>query len=324
MRSVSLDLLRFIAIFLLLITHISQTLGSPLGGFFGIHNFYWVSLGGVSVTIFLVISGAVLELNYGNLKIKYFQFLSKRILRIYPIYLLSLLFGISIYCLRSYHATGYIFANFNKLGMKDILPSITASYAFVGKWGGPFVDTSWFIILIMTMYICFPFLSYQIKKKPFLTFIILLLISVTSRFILGKYILLPCRPLDWFPLCRLFEFSLGIYLINYRPKHNPIFFELPKRIVSLISWISIFSFPLFLIHSPLLFIINYLTGHGISDSLAIICFLSVSLFVSWVTFEIDKRIPRSIILKVSDDIYENLITMLTRRFQADAQKAARR
>jgi len=60
-----LDLARVIAIVLVLIAHIGQAVGNPIGEFFGVENFYWVSVGGVGVTLFLILSGLALELNYG-------------------------------------------------------------------------------------------------------------------------------------------------------------------------------------------------------------------------------------------------------------------
>jgi peptidoglycan/LPS O-acetylase OafA/YrhL len=154
---------------------------------------------------------------YGKKEISNSHFIIKRLLRIYPVYYLSLLFGLLIYSLRSYYETGYIFANFSKFNFVDIILSLTGGYAFVGKWGGPFVATSWFVALIITMYILFPFLSCKINKRPFYSICVLLLISSFSRIILYRYGFLN-RPLDWFPLCRIFEFSLGISLLLFYQK----------------------------------------------------------------------------------------------------------
>jgi peptidoglycan/LPS O-acetylase OafA/YrhL len=302
MRFIGFDLVRCVAIALLLIAHIGQTIHSPLGRFFGLPHFYYVSFGGLAVTIFLILSGAVLELKYGKQNINYLQFITKRILRIFPVYYLSLLFGIVVYSIHSYHDTGHIFANFSKFGVGDIILSITGGYAFVGKWGGPFVATSWFVSLIMTMYIFFPFLSSKIKKHPLIAISILLLISALSRLILGKYGVLPTRPLDWFPLCRIFEFSLGIYLAIILPKNSYNFLKSLRRLGSVIVFVSVLSFPLFLVHYPIRFMINYLTGRGVNQLLSICCYVSIALIVSWIILTIDKRIPKSRILERIGDI----------------------
>lgn len=302
MRYISLDLVRCVAICLLLMSHIGQTIGSPLGIFFGIPHFYHVSFGGLAVTIFLILSGIVLELQYGNKNINTPKFLIKRILRIYPVYYLSLLFGIVVYSMKSYYYTGNIISNFSSLGVHDIILCITGAYAFVGEWGGPFVDTSWFIALIITLYLFYPFLSIKIKKNPNTYICVIFFISVLSRLILGKYQILPMRPLDWFPLSRIFEFSLGIYLVTILPQKAFNLLESKKPYSFLISFLSTLSFPLFLVHAPFLFIIKYLPMRGTNHLLSILCYLSVSVLFSWILLEIDKRFPRSFLLERVEDI----------------------
>lgn len=292
MRLFYLDLLRCIAIIFLLISHIGLKLNSSFVYWGSIYGFYNASFGVVAVTIFLIISGAVLEYNYGNSIINVPQFMIKRILRIYPVYYLSLILGICVFSFRSYYLTGSFLYNFKQLGLSDIILSITASYAYVGQWGGPFVETSWFIILIMTLYLIFPYLSKIIKKKPLNSFIVLLLISVSSRLIFSKFHLLLKNPLEWFPLCRLFEFSLGIYIaiLFLNKKRNTIinssFFS------EIISFISILSFPLFLFHYPLLFLLKLLPKYGLGQTTSIIIYLFVSIFLSWIALKIDNKVPR--------------------------------
>ncbi len=90
--------------------------------------------------------------------------------------------------------------------------TLTGTYAFAGRWGGPFLNTSWFIGLIFVLYLVFPWLSRAISARPALTMAALLALSLASRALLGRYGWLPGRPLDWFPPCRVFEFGLGIWL----------------------------------------------------------------------------------------------------------------
>ena len=67
MRFIGLDLVRCLAIALLLLAHIGYAIKSPIGNAFGLRNFYYVSFGGLAVTIFLILSGVVLELQYVSL-----------------------------------------------------------------------------------------------------------------------------------------------------------------------------------------------------------------------------------------------------------------
>ncbi len=281
-RYILLDVIRTVAIVLLISGHIFQTIGSPAGDFFGIKNFYYVSIGGLAVTIFLILSGISLELNHGQKEIQYGHFLIGRILRIYPIYLLSLMVGFVFYL---------FYNNFQCVGCSvfDIFASLTGTYAFFGQWGGPFVATSWFIGLIMVLYLFYPFISKLMKTKPNLTIFSLLVISGGTRYILGHYNILPERPLDWFPLSRLFEFGFGVYLVNilkndFWKKMNGL-----KTFAPLFLEISKISFPLFLIHFPLLKLIRTFYNYA-GLNLAIILYLLICIFLSWLILFLNKEI----------------------------------
>jgi peptidoglycan/LPS O-acetylase OafA/YrhL len=136
MRFVTLDIFRSFGIALVVAAHIAQEVRSPIGGFFGIPGFYWVSLGGVGVTIFLVLSGLSLELRYGRTKLNIKYFFVKRILRIYPVYWTCLILGISIYLLNNYQSKGSFLSSWSGLHPYDFFLTTTGFYAFVGQWGG--------------------------------------------------------------------------------------------------------------------------------------------------------------------------------------------
>ncbi len=292
MRNIGLDLLRGGAIVLILLAHIGQSLDSPLGAPFGIPNFYHVTLGGVAVTIFLVLSGVVLQMQYGRKSINYPQFLAKRVLRIYPVYYLSVIFGFAVYCLRSRQELGTIGAGLAQLDVTDLLLGATGTYAFAGKWGGPFVGTSWFIALIMSMYLLFPLLSRWIKTRPHSAIGGLLVISLLSRWLVGQSDVLPMRPLDWFPLCRVFEFALGMYLVRVMPAMSWTQLRWLEPVAPMISFFSEISFPLFLIHYPFMFVIKFLIMKGVNPAVAIGCFLLLTCSLSWVLMQVDQKIPR--------------------------------
>ena len=152
MRYVFLDVVRSVAIALLLIAHVAQAIGSPVGDFFCIQGIYYVSIGGVALTIFLILSGMVLALQYNKQSISYLSFVFNRGLKIYPIYYMSLFIGFVLYFNHEYKHSTEFTAVFSSLNFSDVVLSLTGLYAFVGDWGGPFVPTSWFIGLIMSMY----------------------------------------------------------------------------------------------------------------------------------------------------------------------------
>jgi peptidoglycan/LPS O-acetylase OafA/YrhL len=133
-RLVSLDLLRTIAIVLLVTGHIALAVGSPIGKPFGIRGFYMVGLGDVAVILFLVLSGLALELNYGQKRVHFCRFMVGRILRIYPVYWLILPIGILIYVLTS--CQGASTASCLSSRGSDLLCSVFGTCAFIGRWGG--------------------------------------------------------------------------------------------------------------------------------------------------------------------------------------------
>jgi peptidoglycan/LPS O-acetylase OafA/YrhL len=150
-----------------------------------------------------------IEWNYKNRDLNSTKFIIERIIRIYPTYYCSLLFAIMIYLAEAHRGW-----DVQKLSAIDIVGAVTGCYAFIGRWGGPFINTSWFIGLIMILYCLYPFLSDRIKHNPNLTLFICFILSCSFRFILGTYGILPDRPDDWFPGCRLFEFCLGVWIIR--------------------------------------------------------------------------------------------------------------
>jgi peptidoglycan/LPS O-acetylase OafA/YrhL len=314
MRNLGLDLVRCLAIGLILLAHIGQSLRSPLGEAFGMPRFYYVTWGGVAVTIFLALSGLVLQLQYRRKAIDYPQFLAKRALRIYPVYYLSLLFGLGVYALKSQQELGSVGRGLAQLSWADLGLSLTGGYAFAGQWGGPLVGTSWFVGLIMVMYAVFPWLSRAMTRSPYRTIGILLAISLVWRVMIGQTEVLPMRPLDWFPLCRVFEFGLGMFWVEMMqrrqegPRKDPE--KDPERDSGKSQWkqlerfgptivrLSELSFPLFLIHYPFMFVIRFLTLKGVPAVIAIGVFLAVSLGLSWGLMLLDRKVPRKQLMKL--------------------------
>ena len=65
-RIVILDFLRSLAMVFVITEHVAMVYKSPLAGFYGIKGFYFYGLGGFGVSIFLVVSGAAIELKLSS------------------------------------------------------------------------------------------------------------------------------------------------------------------------------------------------------------------------------------------------------------------
>jgi peptidoglycan/LPS O-acetylase OafA/YrhL len=70
-RSLLLDILRISAIALVFVAHFGQLVDTSAGDFFGLKNFYYVSLGGIGVSLFLVLSGILAGLGGPSPKVGY-------------------------------------------------------------------------------------------------------------------------------------------------------------------------------------------------------------------------------------------------------------
>lgn len=237
-RVLLFDLLRIVAITLVVIAHIGQSLNIPiLDGLYGIPHFYFVSPGGFGITIFLIISGAVLRLNHPNVS-NYKDFIVWRLYRIYPAYWCSLALVVAGYAIESH---------LPNMGSGDLILSITGMYAFVGKWGGPINSVYWFIGLIVVLYLLYPLIEGLIHKHGYSALFMLLIVSILSRWYLGQ-IEGSTRMIDWFPLCRVFELSLGVFMVERGLYVKTI---TSSKAICLLSELS---FYVFLIHYPLLFV----------------------------------------------------------------------
>ena len=310
-RSFLLDFLRVFAIGLVLVAHLGQLLDSQVGDFFGVKNFYFVSLGGIGVSIFLILSGILAGLSRDNGSFGYLPYLFKKILRIYPLYWISVSLSMIAYVIGSLMMEGRFPKLFPNGLMLDAFGSLTGFYAWLGLWGGPYNSPSWFISLIMTMYVLFPPLYFLMKRAPHLVLVIVLIITVSARIYVGQegipfansnlfeaiqgwvyrqYGFMPGRPGDWFPPCRIFEFGLGVYLAIVLPKST--WFKVNLPVVRPIRVLSDLAFPIFLVHYPLMFLIPVLIENGMAVGLSIGLFLVIVIFISYWIDQLDQRVPR--------------------------------
>ena len=298
-RLALLDLFRVIAIIFVLTVHVGQAAEYPIARFFGIENFYWVTIGDIGVTIFIILSGLSIELSYGKKAFNYINFMIGRILRIYPILWFSIFLGIIVFLFRS-QIGEQLSPLSEQIGW--LLFHMSGFSGYGGFVSDPFLVPAWFIGLIMTMYIVYPLLAKSVRKRPHTTLIAMLIISVVSRIILGQYEFLPNRSLDWFPTCRVFEFTLGIYLAIVVKQSFWSCLNCSRRLNSILKFMGDISFPLYLVHGPMLPIIVQYWRFGISQWIAIIIFLILSVSISClVTLLVKVIVPRKKILqKISE------------------------
>jgi len=275
-----LDLLRAIAIFLVLGIHILREIATfyhpvwlvNLTQYFGVKDFFWVTLAGIGVVLFIILSGMVLEYNHGEEKYSYFSFIYKRLKRIYFTYWLCLALAI------------FLIGSASRLWL-----DATGLMIFSGKaWGSFAIPTAWFLGLILCLYLFYPLLSRSIKKSPYITLAILLIVSFISRIWIVETNFIH-RGIDSFPLSRIFEFGLGIFLMQ-KPAVVRFLSSLNKFSSSkILLFISDISFPVFLIHSVLIDL-NIISSKDILGTT--LEFVILTLGLSLIVFYTEKKLAK--------------------------------
>jgi peptidoglycan/LPS O-acetylase OafA/YrhL len=296
-RILIVDLFKVIAIFMILFSHILFTIGRPwlqiCQPSFGIHPFSWSTWGEIGVTIFLILSGFSLEYTYGGMHIDFGRFYVKRIFKIYPIYYMSLLLGLMVHVAFAIWGTLYRGAPSTLLpdfGYLDFFLALSGFNAFFGKWGGPLVWSSWFIGVIMVLYLCYPIISWACRRSPWACIILLFFISLISRILISGSNIFLNNPMAWFPLNRVFEFGLGVFLAGLIKQDLLKSLNQALERLPFLTFFSAISFPLFLIHDPLRRFIVMGPNNALSRTVGIAIFLVLSIVLSKVVLLIDHRI----------------------------------
>jgi peptidoglycan/LPS O-acetylase OafA/YrhL len=269
------DLLRIIAISLIFLSHLQYffnfnifLFGQAAGTW--IFHVFFLSLGNIGVILFIFISGAVLELNKKpiNTVTDYLKYMYFRLIRIYPAYWMSLI-SVAIFYLILGLDLGNLFWQFSGFS------------AFVNQWGGVLNPVGWFIGLLISLYLLFPFLSEAIEKKPELVILLLFLISFALTYLInatcnsavfGPYSIYIAR---WFPFCYLFYFGIGIFIAQkgyYPGWHDK---------TGIITWLGKLSFYVFLFQLPVIYLAMYMKNP---------VFLLLIAPVSIIVMKIDDKI----------------------------------
>ena len=212
-RVVSLDIFRIIICVLVFLfhagTHKILPLTSPQNSVLSTN----ILLGAIYMDTFFSLSGFLLFMKYGEHfinefnKNKLFSFYKKRLLRIYPQYIIYTIiiiiwdkhFDFSIFIAQLLLLQGFFLSFFNIMGN-----------------GG-----TWFISCIMILYVIFPFLCIFVKNSKHTIFNIFLISSLA--FILNMIII--NKNINFFnlyinPLYRILPFLSGMFIAEYCKKYT--------------------------------------------------------------------------------------------------------
>lgn len=227
-RNFGLDLLRFLAIFFVLINHGTYQLSEPLKK---INPYFYLD----GVLLFFVLSGFLIggifirTYEKGNLKKNLFIFWIRRWMRTLPAYFFILTFVSILH---------YII-----IGDLDIIKTLKhfffiqnltffESYLFPEAWSLSIEEWFYLLLPVFTI-ISFTFIK---NRKVGFLFVILLIIVVcpTLRFLTSKAILLPNHIEEWdqhfrsVTIFRLDSIMIGVLAAFLRHYHSQIFFHQKK------------------------------------------------------------------------------------------------
>jgi len=255
------------------------------------YNIYINGLTGIAVYGMFFISGAVLEYSYKGIGTweKYYTFIKSRVIRLYPAFWMSLILGLALVIITNASITAQIFVS----SLPDILFEYTGYYVLLNQGPGLINNMSWFIAAIVSIYLIFPLVSDTVRKYRIYAIVAFMIVSFSLRVLLLTYA--GSIPQDllwrWFPLCNLFEFGLGIYIIQ-----AGIYPKIPNTSTVLRELVDL-SFYVFLFHMIVIWsVIPILpkTGPEYIGVIAYFLMMAVMLAVCWIVMTIDKKIQKGL------------------------------
>lgn len=212
-RVFSIELIRAMATILIVITHFNNPFFSE-GGYLLANRPFGVYIGDLGVSLFLIISGTVLALNY-NRPINIKSFYWKRFKGIYPMFWTAWVLGTLYFFIDSkghpLNAAPPPSLIWTVLGVDGLVANFHLKTAYLlGEW---------FLGFIIIYYLIFPLLKRGVDDYPRLTGVIILVLYAGSVFGLGRMIDVPMSVIL---TTRLPELAFGMYLVRFSATIRPI------------------------------------------------------------------------------------------------------
>lgn len=210
MRLKAIDFLRGYSIFTIVIMHLLLYFDLPSV----LQNA--IGFGGAGVHVFILVSGFGLCLSQMNRPLTYFQFLKRRIAKVYIPYIII----IAISALIPFMYNGNrLLAFFSHVFLFKMF-----SENLMNSFGSQF----WFISMIICLYLIFPVLFNLVIKHKWVVVICSFLVSLIYATIVGLLDKSGLRIWNSFFLQYVGEFSFGMMLaVKYR--ENPEFVKIPSK-----------------------------------------------------------------------------------------------
>ncbi|RDW97004.1 acyltransferase [Gardnerella vaginalis] len=207
-----LDWIRAIAAILIVVTHFNNPYLESTRFF--VNRPFGIYIGGLGVSLFLIISGAALMYNYGDREsLDLRTFYTKRAKTLYPMFWVAFVVANILLFIRN---NGYIFVPRHKITAIFSLFGMDGYAAAFGV-GTFYVLGEWFLGFIILFYIVFPLLRVGVNKMPIATLcIVLALYAATVAFF--TFYQIPRVPSDILLTTRLPELVFGMIFVKFIKK----------------------------------------------------------------------------------------------------------
>jgi hypothetical protein len=129
------------------------------------------------------------------------------------------------------------------------------------------------------------------KQNRHVTILALFFVSFAARWTIGRYSLLSGRPLDWFPLCRVFEFGLGVYLSMLWTNSPSL--VLHGKLKQCLVYLGDMAFPMFLVHHPYILALRFLVKHRVPVAVSLSMYLAFIAGLSIILLHFDRYFRRA-------------------------------
>ncbi|MBM7824875.1 ABC-type polysaccharide/polyol phosphate export permease [Arcanobacterium pluranimalium] len=221
-----LDFIRALSVLIIVLTHFNNPFLAN-NGYLLTNTPFGIYVGGLGVSVFLIISSAGLTISYKrpiNLK-RYFK---KRFLNIYPMFWIAWIVAFVFF--RFIYGTQSI-----GHGPIETLPLTILGFDGLAALFGMrtmFIVGEWFLGFIIIYYLIFPLLLWAIDRRPAISALAIIAINVGSLYALTHY-QHTFEPSAMIPV-RLIELAFGIYFAKY-VKHVAWYWSIPTVFILLVG-----------------------------------------------------------------------------------------
>lgn len=280
-KLIEIDILKC-AILLIILSHLGFFLNFSMDVYPSLHYAYFgPTFAYTGLSMFIFASGYTLSIRYKSLETKedITRYFKKRIIRIYPIWWIGLLFEFIIFGIFHINPAPYTENFSNLMGLLYQLTGVHGFFKADMEIGGGHID--WFVGTILVYYVVYAIIAKYARDE-----IEIFIISLGIYIVCYLYHVLDPRFYLYYPV-----FLIGIFAGRYSLLNvaHSYFSQIPLSVQGIIYYIAQSSYATYVIHQPLLSFVKYLNNKlGITGPMEVCVIFSASLIVIIIGYQIQK------------------------------------